>query len=250
MHFIAESSMNLQLSEQRFFNNRSNLMTGGNILGIEVGSISVSVVEMSPDRRIIKSFYAFHEGHVIEKLTGILRDVDLKGLEALACTSSCPDFFTSAERFDSRISIISAVKHYYKEAGSILIIGGEKFGLVMFDENGNYKNYRSNTSCAAGTGSFLEQQARRLNLPGIESFSEIAVSNTGRIPGIASRCAVFAKTDLIHAQQEGYSLAEICDGLCHGLAKSITDTLFGNDTAVEPVIMAGGVSKNMGFMAS
>ncbi len=219
-------------------------MTYGNVLGIDIGSISISVAEMSRDRKIVQSRYAFHEGHVAEKLAVMLQDFNLQGIDGVAFTSSCPDIFSSGEKYDSRISTISAVKHLYKNAGAILIIGGEKFGLVMFDEHGNYRNYRSNTSCAAGTGSFLEQQARRLNLPGIESFSEIAVSNTGRIPKIASRCAVFAKTDLIHAQQEGYSLAEICDGLCHGLAKSVTDTLFGNDRVVEPVIMAGGVSQN------
>ena len=53
----------------------------------------------------------------------------------------------------------------------------------------------------------------------------------GPPPKIASRCAVFAKTDLIHAQQEGHSLGAICDGLCKGLAKNITDTLF-HDTAL------------------
>ena len=51
-------------------------------------------------------------------------------------------------------------------------------------------------------------------LEGIEELGVIASTNTGVIPKIASRCAVFAKTDLIHAQQEGYSLSEICDGLC------------------------------------
>jgi len=74
-------------------------------------------------------------------------------------------------------------------------------------------------SCAAGTGSFLDQQARRLKLKRDRELSRIAFNNKGVIPKIATRCAVFAKTDLVHAQQEGYSLEEICDGLCYGLAK-------------------------------
>ncbi len=60
---------------------------------------------------------------------------------------------------------------------------------------------------------------------------------------IASRCAVFAKTDLIHAQQEGFSLSEICDGLSYGLAKNIVDTVFKGD-AREEVVAAGGVALN------
>ena len=69
-------------------------------------------------------------------------------------------------------------------------------------------------------------------------------ANRGEIPKIASRCAVFAKTDLSHAQQEGFSLAEICDGLCFGLARNIVDTLFTGGGAAAPLIMSGGVSLN------
>ena len=103
---------------------------------------------------------------------------------------------------------------------------------------------RSNSSCAAGTGSFLDQQAFRLNLPGIEVLSEVALKNKGPIPDIASRCSVFAKTDLIHAQQRGYSLEAICDSLCKGLATNIVDTLFNQESSLMPIFFAGGVSKN------
>lgn len=215
-----------------------------NILGIDIGSISVSAVEITHEREIVRSSYSFHEGHVKDTLSRALKEFDIKEIGAIALTSSCPDIFAAGTRFDSRISVISAARHFYKRPGAVLIVGGEKFGLAVFDAGGDYRNYKSNSSCAAGTGSFLEQQARRLNIPDIQSFSRIAESNRGNIPGIASRCAVFAKTDLIHAQQEGYSLAGICDGLCRGLAKSISDTLFGNEKIIAPIIMAGGVSKN------
>ncbi len=61
---------------------------------------------------------------------------------------------------------------------------------------------------------------------------------------MASRCAVFAKTDLVHAQQEGYSLEQICDGLCHGLARNIVDTLSMDREARAPILFTGGVSRN------
>ena len=214
------------------------------ILGIDVGSISIAVVELSGDGSVLRYHYSFHEGHIRERLAEALADFDLTTTGGLALTSSVPDIFRTGRRFDSRVSIIAAVKKLYPRAGSILIIGGEKFGLVSFDGEGNYRNFRSNTSCAAGTGSFLDQQAQRLNLGTIQDFCEIAESNSGDYPKIASRCAVFAKTDLIHAQQEGYSLAEICDGLCSGLAKNVVDTLFTSEEPSSPVIMAGGVAKN------
>ena len=83
-----------------------------------------------------------------------------------------------------------------------------------------------------------------MNLENAQALSEKALHNPGSIPKIASRCAVFAKTDLVHAQQEGYSLEQICDGLCYGLAKNIVDRLSLDREPLNPVIFTGGVSRN------
>ncbi len=214
------------------------------VLGIDIGSIALSVVELGADNEILNSNYCFHHGEVRETLLNVLENYELKRVRGIATTSSASSYLKSSRDYDSRIAYISAAKMFYSDVSALLIVGGEKFGLAVFDENGDYLNYRSNSSCAAGTGSFLDQQARRLNIKSIEEFTQISLSNNGPLPGIASRCAVFAKTDLIHAQQEGYSLASICDGLSYGLAKSIYDTLFSGNTPVERLVFTGGVSKN------
>ena len=116
--------------------------------------------------------------------------------------------------FDPQVSLIAATKKLKGNVRSVLMVGAEKFSLIKLDKEGNYVLTRTSTSCAAGTGSFLDQQAFRLNFPGIEEFCDAALKNHSAIPEIASRCSVFAKTDLIHAQQRGYSIDAICDGLC------------------------------------
>lgn len=214
------------------------------VLGIDIGSISIAIAEINDNKEIIKTSYSMHEGNILENLSEILSTYNLSEIGGIAVTSATPEIFKTASAYDSRVSFIKAAKHLNDQVGSILIVGGEKFGLISFDEQGEYQNYKSNTSCAAGTGSFLDQQAKRLNLSGIEEFSKVAYNNTGDIPKIASRCAVFAKTDLIHAQQEGYTLAEICDGLSHGLSKNICDTLFTDTNINTPLLFVGGVSKN------
>ena len=83
-----------------------------------------------------------------------------------------------------------------------------------------------------------------MNLKSIDTLSTIAFCNQDSAPKIATRCAVFAKTDLIHAQQEGYSIAQISDGLCEGLAKNVIDTLIPDQNIRTPLILAGGVSMN------
>ena len=215
-----------------------------NILGIDIGSVSISIAEITPEKEVVHSAYEFHHGNIAENLKRILNGFDLSGIHGIASTSSTPPIIKVDAQYDNRISIIRAARHFHEKTGSILIVGGERFGLISFDDNGNYQNFISNTLCAAGTGSFLDQQAQRLNLSGIEELSEIAFNNKGVIPKIATRCAVFAKTDLVHVQQEGYSLAEVCDGLCHGLAKNIVGTLMKDTLPNPPVIFTGGVSRN------
>ncbi|MGD9824783.1 acyl-CoA dehydratase activase, partial [Desulfobacter sp.] len=127
---------------------------------------------------------------------------------------------------------------------AILHVGGEKFFLSLFDSHGNYRGQRHNSGCAAGTGAFLDQQAGRIHLQGSANISSLALENRDQRPDIATRCAVFAKTDLIHAQQQGYDLKQICDGLCYGLARNIANTLFKQDIPTKDIIFCGGVSKN------
>ncbi len=214
------------------------------VFGIDIGSVSVAVVELDQDGDIIWTAYEYHYGHPGDTLTRIFSDHLNRKSGWIACTSSTPKITKSKAVYDSQVCFIAAAKHFCKEAGSVLVVGAEKFSLIRFDRSGNYKDCKTNTSCAAGTGSFLDQQARRLGLEGSAGLSDAALLARSEMPSIASRCAVFAKTDLLHAQQEGFLLEDICNGLCFGVAKNIIDTLFSGDEISEPIVFAGGVSLN------
>ena len=214
------------------------------LLGIDIGSVSVSAVEIDASRDLVRSAYAFHRGDPRRCLKEMLHDFDLTSIEGVAATTSTPSFLIAGKHYDDLVCLLAACRHLHGQVGSILLVGGEKFGLIRFDEAGNYRSYRGNTSCAAGTGSFLDQQARRLGLGGVEALSSLASENRQMRPKIASRCAVFAKTDLVHAQQEGYTRREICDGLCYGLAKNVVDTVICGEELRAPVLFVGGVSLN------
>ncbi|MEA1967812.1 MAG: acyl-CoA dehydratase activase [Thermodesulfobacteriota bacterium] len=220
-----------------------------NILGIDIGSVSVAAAEISLDKKIISRGYTFHHGNIPDGLKRALLKTDLANIAHIAVTSSTHSSVKRDEEFDDQVSIIRASKHLYNKIGSILNVGGEKFSLSLFDEHGNYSGSKNNTSCAAGTGSFLDQQASRLGLETSRELARQACDNTSNIPDIATRCAVFAKTDLIHAQQEGFSVPQICDGLCKGLAKNLFNTLFTKNDIRTPVIFCGGVAKNSSVKA-
>ena len=214
------------------------------ILGVDIGSVSIAVAALNFRHEIVQSAYEFHHGETVPKLKKILDQFELKTICGIAVTAATPSILKATERYDGRVAVMKAVQHCHNKVGCILVVGGEKFGLIRLDENGNYIGFQSNTGCAAGTGSFLDQQAQRLNLGGAAELSRMACRNKGPIPKIASRCAVFAKTDLVHAQQEGCTLVEICDGLCLGLARNIFETLFTAQDILGPIFFTGGVSLN------
>ncbi|MBE0557792.1 MAG: CoA activase, partial [Proteobacteria bacterium] len=213
-------------------------------LGIDVGSVSVHAAEIDARGKILRTAAMFHHGAIADALRKVIDRFDLAGIDAVAATSATPSLIAADGRYDDRLCVMEAVQCLHGQAGAILSVGGERFSLISFDGEGNYRDCKTNTSCAAGTGSFLDQQARRLNLPGIETLAALALENRGALPQIASRCAVFAKTDLVHAQQEGFTLEEICDGLCAGLARNIVDILFAGTLALDPMVFVGGVAKN------
>jgi predicted CoA-substrate-specific enzyme activase len=231
---------------------RSVLMAPGSggrhALGLDVGAVSVSAVELGSGGEVIRSWYALHHGDPAETLGRFLSELDTDRVGATAATMSTPGRFRVDHRYDTQVCLITAAKRFHPDARSILVIGGERFGLVRMDGAGRYLSFKANPLCAAGTGGFLDQQARRLNLESGAALAALAMTNEAPPPRIASRCAVFAKTDLVHAQQEGHSLEAICDGLCRGVAKNLVDTLFTGEVVREPVLVVGGVAQNPAVM--
>ena len=214
-------------------------------LGLDVGSVSAGFALIDDHGMIINSGYAFHKGDIVSSLKKLLADLRWDSIGYIAATNTVPHFISAQKRYNPQVAVIKSAKHLYPDVRAILNVGGERFNLDIFNDSGHFLSSRTNTSCAAGTGSFLDQQAGRLQLGSIQLLSELAIKSAGSSPQIATRCAVFAKTDLIHAQQEGYQLDEICNGLCRGLAKNIVDTLFaGQEVPQGRLVFVGGVSKN------
>ncbi len=216
----------------------------GLILGIDVGSVSISVLAMNREGSLKEEAYMLHHGNVRKALDQMLGKYLNQKIVGIATPSGKSHFTKQVQVFDQQVAIIEAAAFLELNARSILHVGAERFYLVELDPEGNYLQTSHSSSCAAGTGSFLDQQALRLNLKDTGHLSEMALKNSSPVPEIAARCSVFAKTDLIHAQQKGYGLEAICDSLCKGLADNIADTLFNKSMPESPIYMSGGVSMN------
>jgi predicted CoA-substrate-specific enzyme activase len=214
------------------------------VLGIDIGSVSVSGVLLDAAGNVAATARRAHRGKVREALGEVVAEVGPGTVAGIAVTGAAARLLPAARPVDPLVALVAACRRLVPEAGSILSIGGERFCLVRFDEAGAYEGVKSNTSCAAGTGSFLDQQARRLGLASSRELAAAALANAGEPPRISTRCAVFARTDLVHAQQAGYSLEEICDGLCAGLARNVADTVLAGVPPRAPLVFVGGVASN------
>jgi predicted CoA-substrate-specific enzyme activase len=130
---------------------------------------------------------------------------------------------------------------------TILEIGGQDSKIILI-KSGVVYDFAMNTVCAAGTGSFLDRQAAKLNIP-IEEFGSYALRSRSPVR-IAGRCAVFAESDMIHKQQTGCSVEDIICGLCQALVRNYLSNLAKGKRIEEPVVFQGGVAANAGIAAA
>ena len=215
-------------------------------LGLDIGSLYLGAVLLE-ENGVVGSAYREHKGDIAAALRELLAEPALSGYQAVGVTGSLPE--PAPGILDPALAVIEGARCLLPGCRNVFSVGGESFALILYDQAGRYREHSVNPPCASGTGSFIEQQARRLGLS-VEELDRKAGEHRGRRPRIATRCAVFAKTDIVHAMQEGYSLEAVCAGLCDGLAGTLADSLVKGRELAEPVGIVGGVARNAAIVAA
>lgn len=224
-------------------------------LGIDIGSISTKGVVIDQDNHILAKEYLWTEGDPMGATKRLLETLQsqLAGqkTEVVAVGTT-----GSARKLIGTILGAAVVKNeitahaigtmsVHPDVHTILEIGGQDSKIILVD-NGVVVDYAMNTLCAAGTGSFLSSQARRLGVK-VEEFGEIALSSSNPTP-IAARCTVFAESDLVHKAQIGHSREDIIAGLCKAVVTNYLNNVAKGKKICAPVVFQGGVSKNIGVV--
>ncbi len=134
----------------------------GHVAGIDIGSVSIAIVLLDGTGQTIYRDYSFHRGNIHATLATMLGKlpVEQQGVFGVVAEKG-REFLRAGVEVNEQIALIAGVKHFVPNPGAIVTIGGETFGLILFDEQGHYRKYITNSACAAGTGSFLDQQASR-----------------------------------------------------------------------------------------
>jgi predicted CoA-substrate-specific enzyme activase len=231
-------------------------LTEGFFLGVDVGSISTNLVLMDGSGLIREKRYLKTNGRPIETLQ--------KGLECLCREFDAPlvikaagvtgsgrqlaGLLIGADVIKNEITAHAVAAMKVEPAvRTVLEIGGQD-SKIIFLQNGMVADFAMNTVCAAGTGSFLDRQATRLDIP-IEAFGGYALRAANPVR-IAGRCAVFAESDMVHKQQTGHGNEDIIAGLCEALVRNYLNNLAKGKEICEPIVFQGGVAANVGMTAA
>lgn len=223
-------------------------------LGIDIGSISTKGVVIDDNDKIIASSYIWTEGNPIasvKKLIDILKrniptEYVVHGIGTTGSARKLIGLMVDANVVKNEITAHAVgTMSVNPDVRTILEIGGQDSKIILID-NGIIVDYAMNTLCAAGTGSFLSSQAKRLDIP-IEEFGKLALKSKNPAK-IAARCTVFAESDLIHKAQVGYSKEDIVAGLCKSIVLNYLNNVGKGKKILEPIVFQGGVSKNEGVL--
>ncbi len=224
-------------------------------LGIDIGSISTKGVIINENNNILADSYLYTEGNPINATKKVIKELKNK-IDITEYTVVGVGTTGSARKLIGTLLGATTIKNeitahaigsmsIYPDVKTIFEIGGQDSKIILID-NGVVTDYAMNTLCAAGTGSFLSSQAKRLGIP-IEDFGKIALTSDNPTK-IAARCTVFAESDLVHKSQIGHKKEDIIAGLCYAVVNNYLNNVGKGKKIKPPIVFQGGVSKNIGVV--
>jgi predicted CoA-substrate-specific enzyme activase len=213
-------------------------------VGVDLGALYAKGVRLDAAGNVVARSYRRHRGQLEAAFDATLEAVGFQPGDLLGVTGAAAGRITAAlgvPGVDLVQAQLSGVAARGERPREILDIGGGSCSLIQLDAAGRFQGHGSNSLCAAGTGSFLDEQAERL---GISHGDAAAFGHVADPPSIATRCSVFAKSDLIHRQQEGYSRPAMWSGLCRGMTRTLLGTLLSGRPPAGRTVVIGGVAQN------
>lgn len=224
-------------------------------LGVDIGYSSVKLSVTAENGEIVHGTYSMHKGDIRKTLAHELRMLLGKypadNIKWVAATGSGVSLITESNGLpviNEVQAVLEGCLYANNRIKSIIEIGGQNSKFITGISNRCKAKIKvaMNSSCSAGTGSFLEEQALRLKI-NISEYSTYA-QRAKSIPRIAGRCSVFAKTDITHHQQEGVPVEDILVGLAHALVKNYKGTVVRRLPLNKPIMFAGGVGFNQAII--
>lgn len=220
--------------------------------GIDVGSVSAEAVII--DEQKILSYSIVKTGgesvqtaaKAMEKALTATNSVSLKDLKYIVATGYGRVIVPFAQESVTELSCHALGAHFqYPATRTILDIGGQDSKAIRCNEQGKMVDFVMNDKCAAGTGRYLEIISRVLSLP-LEEIGTLSLK-AKQPASISSRCAVFAKSEVLSLNRSGMPKEDILAGVHDAIAGRANELL--NRIGIEKeLVVTGGVAKNQGVV--
>ncbi len=210
-------------------------------LGIDVGSTTVKTVIIDNENRIIHSEYQRHFSKVKDAVKAQLEDIEKKYPQdefKLCMTGSAGLGLATGAKipFVQEVnSAFIAVKERFPDADAVIELGGEDAKIIFL--TGGVEQ-RMNGSCAGGTGAFIDQMATLLGVS-VNDMDNMSL-RAEKIYPIASRCGVFAKSDIQPLLNQGANREDICASIFQAVVDQTVSGLAQGRTIEGKVLFLGG----------
>ena len=233
-------------------------LSGEFFIGFDIGSVSLNTIVIDKENNIVENYYDYIFGKpfdvLLKRYSDILLRYSLTNIGGIAFTGSggkLASSLTDGVFVNEIIAQATSTGTLYPDVKTIIEIGGEDSKLIILQKDpatgkSRLVDFEMNSICAAGTGSFLDQQAKRIGVPIENEFGAMALKSVDP-PRIAGRCSVFAKSDMIHHQQIATPLHDIVAGLCFALARNFCSNVAKSRELKKPILFSGGVAANAGI---
>jgi predicted CoA-substrate-specific enzyme activase len=226
-------------------------------LGIDVGSISTNLVVIDERSEVLSSRYLMTAGRPIEAIKRGLKEIGdeiahsvvIKGVGTTGSGRYLTGDFVGADVIKNEITAqATAATHIDPDVDTIFEIGGQDSKYISL-KDGAIVDFEMNKVCAAGTGSFLEEQAEKLGISIKEEFGGLALKAPQPVP-LGERCTVFIESDLVHHQQRGASRENLVAGLSCSIVLNYLNKVVGDRKIGERIFFQGGTAFNVGVVAA
>lgn len=211
-------------------------------LGLDIGSTTIKCVVLDEENKIIYSTYERHYSQITEKIAEILATVrsKVKGVEnaAVALSGSAGMGVAESSNIDFVQEVYAtrvATNTFIPGTDVVIELGGED-AKILFLTNG--LEVRMNGTCAGGTGAFIDQMATLLNVP-LEELDTLA-KQYEKTYTIASRCGVFAKTDIQPLLNQGARKSDIAESIFNAVVSQTVAGLAQGREIEGQVVYLGG----------
>jgi predicted CoA-substrate-specific enzyme activase len=207
--------------------------------GIDIGSCTTKAVVIDADNNM-KGSHVLRSGVDYRQAASVALEQALNGKSRdgipIISTGYGRRSIDFADEAKTEIACHARGGYYYvRRAMTLIDIGGQDNKVIKLDDNGHRLEFRMNRKCAAGTGTFIEEIASRMNVP-LDRLNDMAKKSHKQVK-IGSYCTVFASTEILAHIREGVDP----DDLVRGVFESVVDRVMEMVPLADPVVLCGGV---------